>query len=115
MKTTPTPIQILTNGFTFMNKELKINDTPRAYKIPPLNKGQVSKVSKFKSEIGKSTNCCSVIKTNPRFIKKSILLDWFMSLSFFVNEKDILMPIKSVKPGAQRFDIHLVKKMGIEP
>jgi hypothetical protein len=38
-----------------------------------------------------------------------------MSLSFFVNEKDILMPIKSVKPGAQIFDIHLVKKMGIEP
>jgi hypothetical protein len=38
-----------------------------------------------------------------------------MFLPLLVNEKDILMPIKSAKPGAQRFDIHLVKNMGIEP
>jgi hypothetical protein len=33
----------------------------------------------------------------------------------FIKEKDIAMPIKSAKPGAQIFDTHLVKNMGIEP
>ena len=115
MKTTTAPIQIWTNGFTFINKELKINDTPSAYKIPPLNKGHVCKSSRLKSIIGKSSDCCSIIKITHRFIKKRILLDLFMFLPLFVNEKDILMPIKSVKPGAQIFDIHLVKKMAVEP
>jgi hypothetical protein len=105
----------LTNGLTFINNELKINDTPSAYKMPPLNKGHESKVSRLKSITGKSSNCCSIIKTNPRFIKKRIILYPLMFLPLLVNEKDILMPIKSAKPGAQIFDIHLVKNMGIEP
>ena len=33
----------------------------------------------------------------------------------YFNEKDMLMPIKSAKPGAQILDIHLVKNIGIEP
>jgi hypothetical protein len=57
MKTTPTPIQILTNGLTFINKELKINDTPSAYKMPPLKKGHASKLPGLNSIIGKSSNC----------------------------------------------------------
>jgi hypothetical protein len=38
-----------------------------------------------------------------------------MFLPLLVNEKDILMPIKSAKPGAQIFDIHLEKNMTLEP